>query len=282
MHLSVVADNRGFLEAPRWHDDELWFSDFSARVIMSLDSRGHLQRRAYIPGQPSGLGFCDDGSVLIVSAHNGHLLRLFAGEMTLVADVGAMYRGALNDMVVDRRGRAYISTLPAPVAGRRYHQVPEPPLLPIIIVDVDGTVRMGAEDLRVPNGLAISEDQATLIVAETAGHALSAFDIEADGSLSGRRIFAELGERTPDGICLDNAGGVWAGSPFTSEFVRVEEGGAVTDVIATPGRWAVACALGGADGRTLFCLTARTSREDFHQGTSSGAVEQAVVGLPSS
>ena len=282
MDLSIVADGYGYLEAPRWHDGELWFSDFWARTVMSVDADGHLHRHAYVPGQPSGLGFCPDGSLLIVSTHDGHLLRLSDGLMTFVADIGATYRGGINDMVVDREGRAYISSLPGTPVGRRYGEVLETPRLPLIMVDVDGTVRVVADGLRVPNGLAISDDHSTLIVAETSGHALKAFDIAGSGSLGRERLFADLGDRTPDGICLDPDGAVWVGSPFTSEFLRVEEGGAITDIVSAPGRWAVACALGGEDGRTLYCLTARTSREDFHQGRASGAIEKCVLEAPES
>ena len=275
---AVVIDGLGFLEAPRWHNGELWFSDFFSRRVSSVDEGGRLTDRIYVAGQPSGLGFHEDGSVLIVSTHEGHLLRWDGGAKNVVADIGASYRGGLNDMLVDRVGRAYVSTFPAPAVGQAVAEPERPWTAPLILVDEEGNVEVAADNLRIPNGIAMTPDGKTLIVAETFGNQLLAFDVAVDGRLGNKRTFADLGARKPDGICLDANGHVWVGSYSTSEFVLVEEGGRVLRVIATPGRWAVACAIGGSDGRTLYGVTAHV--EDFLNGRAKGAVEAFQVDTP--
>ncbi len=271
--LTVVANGLGFVEGPRWHEGRLWFSDFSSRTVCSVDAAGELRRHAYVAGQPSGLGFTPSGELLVVSTHEGHILRVDDGGATLVADIGAVYRGGLNDMTTDARGRAYVSAFPAHVPGQRIGQVHGEPSVPLFLVTPDGQVQVVAEDLAVPNGMALSSDGSMLVVAETLGRRLTAFDVAGDGMLSGRRTFAELGERKPDGVCMDPSGAVWFGSPFTSEFVLVREGGTVQRTIATPGRWAVSCALGGDDGRTLWGATVAVTLDEYRRGGGRGAIE---------
>lgn len=277
--LTAVAKDLGFVEAPRWHQGRLWFSDFSARTVMSVDESGNLERHAYVPGQPSGLGFAPDGSLRVVSTHDGHILAMGTdgSATTLVADIGAFYRGGLNDMIVDEHGRAYVSAFPAHLAGRRTDELHGEKAVPMFLVSATGEASVAATDLAIPNGMAIADGGATLIVAETMSNRLTAFDIADDGTLSGRRVFAELGDRQPDGICLDTSGAVWFGSPFTSEFVLVEAGGDVVRTIATPGRWAVSCALGGSDGRTLWCATVEVTIEEYRQGRGRGAIEMCSL-----
>ena len=271
--MAVVADGLGFLEGPRWHDGRLWFSDFSSRTVNCVDVSGAVQRHAYVAGQPSGLGFAPNGDLLVVSTHEGHILRIDDEGTTLVADVGATYRGGLNDMTVDASGRAYVSAFPAHVAGQRTGQVHGEPSVPLFMVTLEGDVTVMAEDLAVPNGMTLNADASMLVVAETLGCRLTAFDVAADGTLSGRRLFADLSGRKPDGICMDQSGAVWFGSPFTSEFVLVQEGGKVQRTIATPGRWAVSCALGGEDGRTLWGVTVAVTIDEYRRGGGRGAVE---------
>jgi sugar lactone lactonase YvrE len=270
--LTTVASGLGFVEGPRWREGRLWFSDFSSRTVSSVDETGDLRRHAYVAGQPSGLGFMPNGDLLVVSTHEGHILRIDETGTTLVADVGAQYRGGLNDMLVDRDGRAYVSAFQAHVAGQRTGQVHGEPSVPLFLVLPDGQVSVAAEDLAIPNGMALSADGGTLVVAETLGRRLTAFDVGTDGSLSRRRVFADTGERKPDGICMDPSGAVWFGSPFTSEFVLVREGGDVLQTIATPGRWAVSCALGD-DGASLWCATVAVTLEEYRMGGGHGAIE---------
>jgi sugar lactone lactonase YvrE len=157
---------------------------------------------------------------------------------------------------------------------------PETVSIPLFRVDQDGTVAVVAEDLKIPNGMVVTPDGTTLIVAETFGNRLTAFDIADDGSLSGRRVFADLGERRPDGICLDAEGAVWVGSFATSEYVRVREGGEVAQIIETPGRWAVSCVLGGPDGNDLYCTTVELEIADYLDGRGHGRIERARVDVP--
>jgi sugar lactone lactonase YvrE len=213
-----------------------------------------------------------NGDLLVVSTHEGHILRIDDGGSTLVADIGAMYRGGLNDMLVDPQGRAYVSAFPAHVAGLRTGQVHGDPSVPLFLVTPDGKAVIAAEDLAVPNGMALSSDGRTLVVAETLGKRLTAFDVADDGTLSGRRVFADVGDRKPDGICMDASGAIWFGSPFTSEYVLVREGGDVVTTIPTPDRWAVSCAL-GENGTSLWCATVAVTLEEYRMGGGRGAIE---------
>ena len=278
--LEVVVDGLGFVEAPRWRDGKLWFSDFYARTVLTAEPTGEVERVTYVPGQPSGIGFSPDGALMIVSSHDGHLLRLYEGATSILADIGAMYRGALNDMVVDSYGRCYISMFPVPTVGPGTVQRPPSPdtvSIPLIRVDPNGAVTVVADGLKIPNGMAITSDGSQLLVAETYGNCITAFDVASDGSLDRRRIFADLVARRPDGICLDASGAVWVGSFATEEFLRVREGGEIIEIIETPGRWAVSCALGGVDGRDLYCATVQLGPDDYQNGRGHGRIERTHV-----
>jgi sugar lactone lactonase YvrE len=278
--LSVLVDGFGFTEGPRWHDGELWFSDFGSRFVQSVTQDGRLTRQAFVLGQPSGIGFAPDGRVLVSSTLDRRVVAFRPGERPdVVADTWSVYGGALNDMVVDALGRAYVSPFNAGVnhspdtVGRPVSGTP-------VLLVTDGEVSIAADDLGTPNGIVLTDDGRTLVVAETTAKQLTAFDVAADGSLSGRRVFADLDGRSPDGLCLDASGAVWVGCPFAEEFVRVEEGGRILEAVPTPGRWAVAPALGGADGRTLFCCTATTTLEEYFDGRSRAAIETTTVEVP--
>ena len=198
--LTEVAGDLGFLEAPRWHDGELWFSDFHSRTVTSMNSEGIFQRRAYIAGQPSGLGFNTDGSFLVVSTHDRHLYRCTSDGKELFADLSTTYRGGLNDMFVDGQGRAYVSAFPEPVIGPDNGSHMADPTVPLFMVQPDGRSEIVAEGLQIPNGIGLTSDGSTLVVAETLGNRLTAFSVAQDGTLKDRRLFADVGERAPDGI----------------------------------------------------------------------------------
>ena len=271
----VLLDGIVFPEGPRWHKGKLWFSDIHAHKVMTVDEQGHAEVVVTVPERPSGLGWLPDGRLLVVSMRNQQLLRLDPDGLHTVAEVKSLVKGDINDMVVDAQGRAYIGSMGYDLfAGEA--QAPGN----VVMVTPDGKARVVADNLEVPNGPAITPDHKTLIVAESFGHRLAAFDIAADGSLSGRRVFAALGEATPDGICLDAEGAVWVSSPLTHEFLRVRQGGTIADRITLSGKWAVACMLGGADRRTLFLLTAETSLEDLQHGKSKGYIETVRVDVP--
>jgi len=272
----VLLDGIVFPEGPRWHKGKLWFSDIHAEKVMTVDEQGHAEVVVTVPERPSGLGWLPDGRLLIVSMRNRQLLRLDSDGLHTVADVSALVKGLSNDMVVDAQGRAYIGSTGYDIfAGEA--QAPGN----VIMVTPDGKARVVADNLEFPNGPVITPDHKTFIVAETFGHRLAAFDIAPDGSLSGRRVFAELGQGTPDGICLDAEGAVWVSSPLTHEFLRVKQGGAVAErVTLSDGKLAIACMLGGEDRRTLFLLIAETSVEELLKDRSKGYIETVRVDVP--
>ena len=271
----ILLDGLIFLEGPRWYDGKLWFSDMFAGQVRTVDLSGNTDVVAEVAERPSGLGFLPDGRLLIVSMQNGQLLRLDRTGLTTVADLSGLAVGSPNDMVVDTHGRAYIGHFGYNLFGGE-----EPRPASLLLVTPDGQVREVADGLEFPNGTVISPDGKTLIVAETFGRRLTAFSIAADGGLSERRVFAQFDEETPDGICLDARGGVWVSSFESGEFVRVEDGGTITDRIPVPGKRAVACALGGPQRQTLFLMTAETTLEDLAQGKSIGRVETVLVDTP--
>ena len=271
----ILLDGLIFLEGPRWYDGKLWFSDMFAGQVRTVDLSGNTDVVAEVAERPSGLGFLPDGRLLIVSMQNSQLLRLDREGLTTVADLSGLAVGSPNDMVVDTHGRAYIGHFGYDLFGGQ-----EPRPASLLLVTPDGQVREVADGLEFPNGTVISPDGKTLIVAETFGRRLTAFSIADDGGLSERRVFAQFDEETPDGICLDARGGVWVSSFESGEFVRVEDGGTITDRIPVPGKRAVACALGGPQRQTLFLLTAETTLEDLAQGKSIGRVETVRVDTP--
>jgi sugar lactone lactonase YvrE len=245
----VVLDGLGFPEGPRYRDGRLWFSDIFDFTVNAWEPQtGRKTVLASLDDKPSGLGFLPDGTLLIVTIDRMQLLRLDAGGPRLVADLRAICgeRHHLNDMVVDGLGRAYIGGIDKAKRASK-----------ILLVEPDGTVRIAAEHLAAPNGMAISADGATFVTADNGAHAIVALDIVAGGTLVRPRTFAQL-DTFPDGLCLDAAGAAWVGLPFAGEFRRIEPGGTVTERVAVDaGRVAVAPMLGGPERRTLYLCTAR-------------------------
>ncbi|MEM7493582.1 MAG: SMP-30/gluconolactonase/LRE family protein [Pseudomonadota bacterium] len=253
--IKTILKGRAFLEGPRWRNDALWLSDMHGHEVLRLTENGACETIMSVEGRPSGLGWMPNGDMLIVSMMDRKLLRRTpAGEVSLHADVSDLIPKRINDMVVDKVGRAYIGNF-----GFDFEDGEEPTTTILARVDPDGSVHVVADDLAFPNGMVITPDEETLIVGESWGLKLSAFDVDAAGGLSNRRDWATFSDRrTPDGICLDEAGGIWIASPVSKEFLRVEEGGNITDVIPA-GRQAIACMLGGTDGKTLFMLSSEST-----------------------
>ena len=275
----VLLDGLVFPECPRWHQGKLWFSDMRGHKILTVDTRGRSEAIASVQ-EPAGLGFLPDGRLLMVSAADPFLRRLDPDGLHTVADLSSLGNVVLNDMVVDKEGRAYIGDDAFDMAAGT---PPRPGR--IILAAPEGDARVVAQDLRYPNGMVITPDGRKLIVAETVGRCLTAFDIAPDGSLNGRRLFADLGVIgtsgvLPDGICLDGEGAVWVASLAAGEFVRVREAGAIAQRVPVPGKWAVACTLGEEDRRTLFLCTARTTPAELAQGKSAGWIETIRVDVP--
>lgn len=223
---------------------------------------------------PAGLGWRPDGTLLIASTSDRRLLAVDGSATTEVADLAPFEPFSINDMTVDAAGRAYIGCW-----GFDINRGAPPAFANIVVVEGDGSARVAAAEMRFPNGMVITPDGRTLVAAETSGRALTAFDVDDDGSLSRRRAWAKL-DFFPDGICLDADGSIWAASPVTRECVLVAEGGAVRRRIAVEGKGVYACMLGGADRRTLFLCTAIGSPADISDGRTVGFIETVRVETP--
>lgn len=280
MALRPLLDGLRFAECPRWHDGRLWFSDIFAHRVMTVTEDGSAAVvESFDDGTlPSGLGFLPDGRLLVVDMHSPRILRREApGQLVVHADLTDLAVGALNDMVVDRHGRAYVgamgtnpASMPRPLAGDGN----------VIRVDPDGSARVVADGMDAPNGPCITDDGGRYVVAEFPAGRLMGFDVLPNGSLENRRIWADLRPGSADGICVDSADGVWTASPRESECRRVLEGGEITDTVAVPGRLPLACCLGGGDGRTLFVLSAVGGEAAVAARTSTSVIETVRVAIP--
>lgn len=270
---TVLLEGILFGEGPRWHEDRLWFSDMWGGKVMTVDMDGNTRDVAQFD-HPSGLGFMPDGSLLVSVMHERRIYRIESGETTVHADLTEIANEMTNDMVVTREGYAYVDT----------------DLKNVVLVEPDGKARLVAEGMRGPNGLAITPDGQTLVVNETRGEAIRSFSIKPDGSLGSPELFAELPDVFPDGLCLDEEGAAWIGSPpLAAEhygdgvFLRVLPGGEITDRIFTPGRWAIAPMLGGPDRRTLFMTTSSVQNVALLKATGKvedGRIETLRVEVP--
>lgn len=274
--LTLLLDQLAFPESPRWHEGALWFSDFYTHKVQRLDSRGRCETVAMVAGQPSGLGWLPDGRLLVVSMTDRRLLRLDGATLTEMADLSTLASIHCNDMVVDAKGRAYVGNFGFDLIARA---TPRP--TDLVLVPPDGPPRVVAQGLMFPNGMVITPDGRTLVVAESFGARLTAFDVAADGSLHQRRVWAALPQGTaPDGICLDGEGAIWLASPSSREVLRVREGGEITHRVPTPGQ-AVACMLGGPERRTLFVLSGKVMvTPEESRGMMSGAIHTLAVQVP--
>lgn len=271
---TVLIEGLTFPECPRWHNGKLWFSDQHAHWVMTADLNGNTEFIVKVPGQPAGLGWLPDGRLLVVSMTDRRLLRLDPEGLIEVSDLSKLASYHCNDMVVDSQGRAYVGNFGF---GLHEHQ----PFVPaeIVLVYSEGRARTVADNMSFPNGTVITSDGRTLVVAETWAQRLTAFNIERDGSLSNRRVWAEIAESTPDGICLDEENAIWVASPLSGEVLRCCEGGEVTHRFR-PKRQAYACMLGGPDRRTLFVLTAETMHPVEARDRVSGLIEIVQVDVP--
>ncbi len=275
----VVREGLYFGEAPRWHEGRLWYSDFYDHGVHALDAEGHDENVLELDGQTSGLGWLPDGRLLMVSMLDRRVLRVEKnGQIVTHADLSGLATWHCNDMVVDGQGRAYVGNFGFDLEAPRDWTAP-PPAAVLALVGADGTVSAAAADMLFPNGTVITPDGRTLIIGETMGRRLTAFDIAADGSLSGRRVWADLGQVLPDGICLDAEGAVWAANAMAPVAVRVAEGGAVLDEVEFSQN-CYACMLGGEDGRQLYGLTAPSSISHEAREAHAGRVEVATVAVP--
>lgn len=265
----------GFAEGPRWHDDRLVFSDMGTKQVMSLALDGTAEEVCVVENRPSGSGWLPSGEMIVVSQNDKRILKLTSDGLIQHADISGLATGACNDMVVDGRGNAYVGN---PGYDMRNPPSPLPPA-EVVLVRADGSAEVVDREVMFPNGSVVTPDNRTLIVGETMGQRLTAFDIAEDGTLSNRRTFADMKGRGPDGIALDADGAVWVADANGHACVRVVEGGEVTDVVDLGDRHCFACALGGPDRRTLFLLTG-TGFSGAAIKSRTGAIFTTTVDVP--
>lgn len=280
--MQVLVEGLAFGEGPRWHNGRLFYSDMHRQVVESVSLDGDVVKECEVPSDPSGLGFLPDGRLVVASMRDRSILRRNDdGSMVVHADLADLASWYVNDMVVDDHGRIYVGNFGFDLHGDPPGEFREAEL---IVVEPDGAARVVDPSMAFPNGSVITPDGHTLIVAQSFGRDLVAFDRADDGTLSNRRQWADLGERVPDGICLDAEGAVWFADPVNGGCVRVAEGGRVLTEVDTE-QPAFACMLGGPEGRHLFVLTASSSSPaetaaNLEGRILVGEVEVAHAGLP--
>lgn len=290
--LHALLEGGSFFESPRWHEGSWWLSDFYRHLVLSVSPDGTPHEVLEVEQQPSGLGWMPDGSMLVVSMRDHRILRwsLEAG-VSEHADVSEYCTGHLNDMVVDARGRAYAGNFGFDLMGGA-----DPAAANLIRVDPDGSASLAAEELLFPNGSVITPDGATLIVGETAGARYTAFTINDDGSLSDRRVWAQVAptpevttlaetlgrlEFGPDGCGLDAEGHIWCADEVNARCVRIAPGGEIVEEIPAPeGLDFFACMLGGEDGRTLLICAAPDFAEHNRAAAREAVLLTTTVDIP--
>ena len=274
--LNTLMTGIEFGESPRWHEGRLWFSDWGAEKLYAVDLDGNAEVIVEVPSFPFCIDWTPEGQLLIVSARRRAVLKLAPnGSLSEFADLSILSdRPPNNEIVVDGRGSIYVN-------GGGFDMMAGEPPAPgtVALISPDGEPREVAGGLAFPNGMAVTPDNSTLIVAESYGRRLTAFDIAPDGSLDNRRVWADLGEDAPDGITVDAEGAVWYADVPHAHCVRVREGGEVLEKIELD-RGCFSCALGGPDGRTLFIVAREWHGRDISAGAGTGVLVATRVDVP--
>ncbi len=288
MTTQILRAGLRFGEGPRWHDGRLWYSDFYDRAVHAIDLDGNDERIVEVAAQPSGLGWLANGDLLISSMIDRKVLRWDGSNLSPYADLSDRFTWHGNDMLVDSADRAYVGNFG--FDHETFLQVhgfegllgePGPTPAAICMIDRDRSVTVVAEDMIFPNGMVLTPDGKTLICAETLALRLTAFDVASDGTLSNRRVWADLSEQlgAPDGIALDAEGAVWIAAASTPRAMRIAEGGEVLEVIETS-QSCFALMLGGPEGRHLFMMTAPASESYEVADRTDGKIEMVEVSVP--
>jgi carbohydrate kinase (thermoresistant glucokinase family) len=275
----IIADGLAFPEGPRWHAGRFWFTDQHDHRVLAMDEGGGLTTIAITEDRPGGLGWLPNGVLLCVLMTTRQIVRIADGERLPYADLSRHAPWHCNDMVVDASGRVYAGNFGYDVDGGAA-QTPTA----LLLADTDGGIEPFADGLIFPNGSAITPDGRTLLVSETFANRVSWFGLGPDGRMTDRGIWAELGDVTPDGLCLDAEGALWIASPGSHETLRVARGGEVLARCESTGT-PYACMLGGPDRRRLYVCTAETCDPEQAARLRSGRIETVEVevggaGLP--
>lgn len=269
--LRTLMTGLAFGESPRWHDGRLWVADWGAQEILAVNPEGKSEVivKVSFPTFPMCFDWLPNGQLLLLSSRDGRLLHMKpGGELVTHADLSGLAKKGLpwNEIVIDGRGNTYLNNQGFDFPGGQFAPGT------IALLTADGTIREVADGIAFPNGMAVTPDNSTLIVAESYGNKLTAFDIEASGNLSNRRVWAQTGNDHPDGICLDAEGALWYADVGNKHCVRVREGGEVLQTVDSD-RGCFACMLGGADNRTLFMIaTEWRGTENMTGGGRTGQV----------
>jgi sugar lactone lactonase YvrE len=278
---TILIDGLYFGEAPRWHDGRLWYSDFYDKAVKSVDLLGATKLEVQLDEQPSGLGWLPDGRLLVVGMQSLTVKRLEKSGLVVHADLSEYSTHLCNDMVVDKQGNAYVGNfgfnLDEEMQARGAEGVlANHPKANIVKVTPNGEVSLATANMSFPNGAVITPDGKTLIVAETLGLCLTAFDITENSELINRRVWANTGARVPDGICMNADGNIWIANAVSNECALLAQGGEVLEIVNTSQN-CYACMLGGTDDKTLFMLTAQSSHAAIAGASRAGKIEMAKV-----
>ncbi|HEX3795983.1 MAG TPA: SMP-30/gluconolactonase/LRE family protein [Acidimicrobiales bacterium] len=253
--IDTLCTGLGLVESPRWHEGRLWFSDWIAGQIIAIADDGTSEVILQHPSLPLCFDFLPDGRPVLVSNQRIALLTIEDdGTLATYADLSALAQFGCNDIVVDGRGNAYVNSPNFEFSSGPPDGAVQPGF--VVLVTPDGAARVVAEDIAFPNGMAVTADNQTLVVADSYRHQLVGFDIALDGTLSGRRVWADLGDAAPDGICLDAQGMAWYADVPHQRCVRVAEGGDVHATVELD-RGGFACMLGGSEGTSLYIVAAQ-------------------------
>ncbi|MEV8378186.1 SMP-30/gluconolactonase/LRE family protein [Kribbella sp. NPDC056861] len=267
--VQVVVDGLAYGESARWHDGRLWLANWGTGEVLAVGADGRREVVVSVPAEtiPFSIDWTPDGTLLVIAGTT--LFRHVDGQLVAAAELGGIAE-IFNEIVVDSRGNVFVD------GG--WFDFSRPGV--IAVVTPDGQVRQVADGIVFGNGMAITPDDSTLIVAESQGRCLTAFDIASDGSLGHRRVWADLGEGHPDGICLDAKGAIWYADVPAQRCVRVREGGEVLEKVDLD-RGAFSCMLGGPDGTTLFMLSAQwRGFEHMLSPERTGVVSTVEVAVP--
>ena len=268
---TTLLKDLALVESPRWHDDRLLFSDWGAGEVLAVSLDGTRELVTRVDAMPFCVDRLPDGRLLIVAGEQ-LLVRNLDASLSVYAELGTLSTKPWNDIVVDGRGNTYVNNIG--------FDFPDEEFAPgtIALVDSEGTARRVADGLAFPNGMAVTPDNSTLIVAESYGGVLTAYDISPDGGLSNRRVWAEIAGAAPDGICIDAEGAVWFAEVPGHRCVRVREGGEILQTI-TSELGCFACMLGGPEGTTLF-VTAAAWPDAMTPGSRTGQILTTEVSAP--